>query len=157
MVADIEEHAAAIAVGHKAEGDTRGGRGVAEELHRLGDGGRIGLGHKVDAERLVGQHTRYGTRGAACGRAVEVERRARRDASARIGNTQQLEVVVFVKVVACNGLVEAELDVVGHAEHTVGRFGLTKDAWTARVLHAAHHLAAATDEARAMTAEADSA
>ena len=127
---------------------------MAKEFHGATGHGRVGLGHEVDAERLVGQHARHRTGGTTARRAVEVERGAGRDAAAGVGDAQQLEVVVLVEVVSGNGLVEAQLDVVGHAEDAIGRFWLAEDARTARVFDTREHLGRLGDEAAPMAAEA---
>ena len=154
VVVNVEVHTAAVAVGNQAEGDVAARSGVSEEFHLACGDGRIGLGDEVDAERLVGQHACHFARCAAGGRSVEVERGARRDASARVGDAEQLEVVVLVKVVAGNGFIEAQLDVVGHAEDAEGRFGLAEDARRTSVLGTREHRRRLGDEARAVAAEA---
>ena len=146
----IEAHARADWL--KSEANAASRRGVAEEILGLRRHGACRLGHKVNGEALAVEHTCHCAGGAAGGCTVEIDRGRGGDAAA-VGDAQQLEVVVLVKVVARNGLVEAQLQVVAHTQNAVGGLRVAEDTRTAGVLDARLDGRGLADESAAMTAE----
>ena len=108
--------------------------------------------HHVDGEGFVGEVTFRlgGSRSVA----IEMQGGSRRH-TRLVGDARYLEVVVLVQVVARDGFVEAQLEVVAHAKDAVGRFGFAEDNRRAGVLGAADDGRGLRHIARAVATERD--
>ena len=114
---------------------------------------RVGrTNHHIDGERFVGYSALYFRLRVRIAGAVEMQGYAGGD-TGFVGITGHLEVIILIEVVTGDGFVEAQLEVVSHAEDSISGFGLTEHTRVARIFDTGQYLGAAGDEARAVTAE----